>query len=230
VGEIAAPRIFLYMRAFGNTPEEVRKRVQDIKKVGGDGVKIFDMDRDIMKAALDEAHKLGLRVAHHVGVEETDAWDDAEFGTTTIEHWYGIPDAALNGSQNFPPWYNYSNENDRFHYAGRLWREANPKKLNKVLQALVKKEVAWCPTFVIYEASRDLLRAQNQSWFKDYLHPALEEYFKPNPANHGSYQWNWTTTDEVFWRENYQIWLKAVRDFAGLGGIAGVGEMLVIST
>lgn len=223
-GEIAAPRIFLYMRAGGATPQEARKRVQDIKKVGGDGVKIFGMDRDIMKAVLDQAHKLGLRVAHHVGVEETDARDDAEFGTTTIEHWYGIPDAALYGSQNFPYWYNYSNENDRFRYAGRLWREADPKKLNKVLQNLVKNEVAWCPTFVIYEASRDLLRAQNQPWFKDFLHPALEEYFKPNPAKHGSYQWNWTTTDEVFWRENYQIWMKAVREFADLGGIVGVGE------
>jgi len=223
-GEIAAPRIFLYMRAFGRTPEEVRKRVQDIKKVGGDGVKIFGMDRDIMRAALDEAHKLGLRVAHHVGVEETDAWDDAEFGTTSIEHWYGIPDAALSGSQDFPYWYNYSNENDRFRYAGRLWREADPKKLSKVLQTLVKKDVAWCPTFVIYEANRDLLRAQNQPWFKDYLHPSLEEYFKPNPAHHGSYQWNWSTTDEVFWRTNYQIWMKAVREFADLGGVVGAGE------
>ena len=223
-GEIVAPRIFLYMRAFGNTPAEVRKRVQDIKKVGGDGIKIFGMDRDIMAAALDEAHKLSLRVAHHVAVEETDAWDDAEFGVTSIEHWYGVPDAALHGSQNFPYWYNYSNEDDRFRYAGRLWREADPKKLTKVLQTLVKKEVAWNPTFVIYEASRDLLRAQNQPWFKDYLHPALAAYFNPNPAHHGSYQWNWTTTDEVCWRENYQIWMRAVREFADLGGIVGVGE------
>ena len=223
-GQIAAPRIFLYMRAWGRTPEEVRKSVQEVKKRGGDGVKIFLMDRDIMKAALDEAHKLGLRVAHHAGVEETDAWDDAAFGVTSIEHWYGVPDAALRGSQKFPHWYNYSNEDDRFRYAGRLWREADPKKLNKVLKTLVEKGVSWCPTLVIYEANRDLLRAMNQPWFKDYLHPAIEEYFKPNPSYHGSYQWNWSTTDEVFWRENYRIWMKAVRRFANMGGIVGVGE------
>lgn len=223
-GEIAAPRIFLYLTAFGNTPDEVRKRIQDIKKIGGDGVKLFGMDRDLMQAALDESNKLGLRVAHHVGVEETDAWDDAEFGTATIEHWYGIPDAALNGSQNFPSWYNYSNENDRFRYAGRLWREADPKKLEKVLQTMIKKEVAWNPTFAIYEACRDLQRAQNSPWFKDFLHPAVEEFFMPNPDHHGSFQWNWTTTDEVFWRENYQIWMKAVRDFADMGGMVGAGE------
>jgi len=47
--------------------------------------------------------------------------------------------------------------------------------------------VAWDPTFSIYEASRDLVRAQNQPWFKDYLHPSLEEYFKGSLDNHGSY-------------------------------------------
>ncbi|MFB0518567.1 MAG: amidohydrolase family protein [Acidobacteriota bacterium] len=223
-GLIAAPRIFLYMRAGGRTPEEARQRVQEVKKQGGDGVKIFSIDRDIMKATMDEAHKLGLKVAHHAAVEETDAWDDAEFGVTSIEHWYGVPDAALHGSQNFPYWYNFSNENDRFRYAGHLWREADPQKLKKVLQRLVEKGVAWCPTFVIYEANRDLLRAMNQPWFKDYLHPALEKYFKPNPAHHGSYHWNWSTTDEVFWRENYKIWMDAVQDFARMGGVVGVGD------
>jgi len=152
-GLIAAPRIFLYVVVMGATPEEARRQVQEIKKRGGDGVKIFGMDRDIMKATLEEAHKLGLRVAHHVAVEETDAWDDAEFGVTTIEHFYGVPDAALHGSQNFPLWFNASNENDRFRYAGHLWREADPKKLKKVLQRLVEKGVAWDTTLVIYEAN-----------------------------------------------------------------------------
>jgi hypothetical protein len=84
--------------------------------------------------------------------------------------------------------------------------------------------VGWCPTLVIYEANRDLQRAMTQPWFTHYLHPAVEEYFYPNPAYHGSYQWNWTTTDEVFWKENYRIWMKAVRDFALKGGIVGAGE------
>lgn len=223
-GSIAAPRIFLYMRCGGGTPEQARRSVQRVKEAGADGVKIFGMDRDVMEALTDEAHKLGLRVAHHVGVEETDAWDDAAFGVSTVEHWYGVPDAALPGSQNFPPWYNYNDENHRFRYAGHLWREADPGSLQEVLRTMVDKGVGWCPTFVIYEANRDLVRAQNQPWFKDYLHPVLEEYFKPDPANHGSYFWNWTTEDEVFWKENFKIWMKAVLDFARMGGVVGCGE------
>jgi len=223
-GLITAPRIFLYMVAWASTPEAARKRVQEIKRLGGDGVKIFGNDRDVLEALLDEAHKLNLRVAHHIGVEETDVSDDIELGVTSIEHWYGVPDAALHGSQNFPYWYNYHNESDRFRYAGRLWRETDPEKLKKVLHGMVDKKVSWCPTFVIYEANRDLLRAMNQPWFKDYLHPVLEEYFVPDSANHGSYHWNWSTTDEIYWKENYQIWMRAVRDFAKMGGVVGVGE------
>jgi len=223
-GTIAAPRILLYIVAAGNTPEEARESVRLIKKQGGDGVKIFGMDRDIMAAVTDEAKKLGLWVASHMGVEETDARDLAAFGVHTVEHWYGIPDAALNGSQNFPPSYNYNNESDRFRWAGHLWREADPVKLDKVLTEMIEKKVAWIPTFSTYEACRDMMRARTQEWFKEYLHPALEKYFEPSPSRHGAFSWGWSTEDEIYWRENYRIWMKAVRDFADKGGLVGAGD------
>ncbi|MCP5052383.1 MAG: amidohydrolase family protein [bacterium] len=224
-GQIAAPRIYLYMAAWGDTPAKVRERVREIKRKGGDGMKIFGNDRDTLEALLDEAKKQGLRVAHHIGVEETDVRDDIRIGvTTSIEHWYGIPDAALEGSQRFPFNYDYHNETHRFRYAGHLWREADKKKLKKVLKGMVNAGIAWDPTFVIYEANRDLQRAMNQPWFKDYLHPALAYFFTTKPGHHGSYFKNWSTTDELFWKENYRIWMKAVWKFANLGGIVGVGE------
>ena len=89
---------------------------------------------------------------------------------------------------------------------------------------MVDNNVAWDPTLVIYEASRDLQRARTQPWFEDYLHPTLEEYFRPNPANHGSYFIGWSSTDETFWKENYRIWMAALRDFERMGGLIGVGE------
>jgi cytosine/adenosine deaminase-related metal-dependent hydrolase len=228
-GEVASPRVYVYGR-FSNapsprTPEEARQRVRDLKKMGVDGIKLLLVDRDVMTAMEDEAHKLGLRIAHHAGVMETNAWDDIRLGTTSIEHWYGIPDAAIpDGVQNFPSSYNYNNEVDRFRYAGHLWREADPGRLDSVLAGMVAHNVAWVPTLDIYEASRDLQRAQTQPWFKDYLHPTLEEYFKPNPNNHGSYFLGWTSTDETFWKENYQIWMKALRDFERRGGLIGAGD------
>ena len=228
-GAVAAPRIFVYAR-FSNPPApgtaaEARARVRAIKRMGADGIKILGLNRDVMAATLDEARRQGLRVAHHAGVEETNALDDARYGTTSIEHWYGVPDAALpDGRQHFPADYNYRDETDRFRWAGRLWREADPARLARVLDTLVAANVAWVPTLDIYEASRDLQRAQTQPWFRDYLHPTLEAYFRPDPANHGSYFFGWSSTDETYWKENYRLWMAALRDFERKGGVIGAGD------
>jgi len=225
-GTLAAPRILVYPQ-FGRptNADSARARVRSLKAQGVDGIKLLGIDRDIMQAMEDEAHKEGLRVAHHVGVEETNAWDDIHFGTTSIEHWYGIPDAAIiDGVQGFPASYNYNNETDRFRWAGHLWREADPARLSMVLDSMVARKVAWVPTLDIYEASRDLQRARTQPWFGDYLHPTLEEYFRPDPANHGSYFFGWTSTDETYWKENYRIWMNAVREFERKGGLVGAGD------
>ena len=230
-GEIVAPRIFVYPQFASEegrnvkTPADARAHIQRLKQLGADGVKFGGIDRDLMQAAYDEAHKLGLPTAHHIGVEETNAWDEVNFGGRSIEHWYGVPDAAIaNLRQNFPTDYNYLNETDRFRWAGRLWREADPKILDSLLTQMVKKGVTWVPTMDIYEASRDLQRAQTQPWYKDYLHPSLANYFKPDPANHGSYFIGWSSTDEVYWKENYRIWMGALRDFERKGGTIGCGD------
>ncbi len=235
-GEIDAPRIYAYLwfptGIIGSTlltdeamsEASIRETVRGLKDKGADGIKLRGFDREATRIIMDEAHKVGLRTAHHVGVENMNAWDNAEFGTTTIEHWYGIPDAAVPGIQEFPADFDHSNELHRFRYAGRLWREADPDRLQEVLQALVDADVAWDPTFAIYEASRDLQRAATHPAFEDYLHPALAHFFEPDPTKHGSFFFGWTNTDEVFWKENYRIWMKAVLDFSRMGGLVTAGE------
>lgn len=230
-GEIVAPRILVYPQFWSEsgrnvkTPEEARAHIRELKALGADGVKFAGIDRDLMEAAYDEAHKVGLPTAHHMGVEETNAWDVVNLRGRSIEHWYGVPDAAIPDlRQHFPSDYNYLDETDRFRWAGRLWREADPKILDSLLAAMVKANVTWVPTLDIYEASRDLQRAQTQPWFKDYLHPSLADYFRPDPSNHGSYFIGWSSTDEVYWKENYRIWEAALRDFERKGGIIGCGD------
>ena len=228
---IAAPRLFLYA-VLGMNPapsveneNAIRLRVRQIKNSGADGLKFFEISDFAMRVMQDEAHKQGLRTAHHAAVAETNAWHDIKYGTTSIEHWYGIPDAALkDGVQNFPGSFNHQYEVDRFRYAGQLFRQTDPVKLGQVLDGMVKAQVAWSPTLNIYEAARDLLRYQTQPFFKEYLHPALEKFFAPDPNNHGSFFLNWTSTDEAEWRMNYRLWMDAVRDFGRRGGVIGIGE------
>ena len=225
-GTRAAPRLLLYAW-FGRpeTPEKARERVREIKATGGDGIKFHQTYRDILNAALEEARVQGLRTAIHMGVEDSHALHAADAGVTTIEHWYGIPDAALReGVQAFPPEFNYNDETHRFRYAGRLWREADPEKLGRVLQRMVDKDVSWNPTLSIYEAARDLQRYENQPQFATLLHPALAAFFTPSRDSHGSFFFGWTTEDEVYWKENYRLWMAAVKDFARRGGTVTTGE------
>src|SRR5262245_46605079 len=185
---IISPRIFVYPfveKGRTGSPAEIRAWIRDIKQRGADGLKIVGADRDQLEAILDEAHRLGLRTAAHIAVEETNAKDYAELGVGSIEHFYGVADAAIDGVQDFPPEMNYANEIHRFGRAGELYAQANPEKLHQVIDLMVKQHVAWDPTFSIYEASRDLVRARNQPWFHDYLHPSMEEYFNASADNHG---------------------------------------------
>ncbi len=224
---IIAPRILVYpfvSKGRTGSPAEIRAWIRDIKQKGADGLKIIGMDRDQLEAIMDEAHKLGMKTATHIAVEETTAKDYAELGVTSIEHFYGVADAALSGIQNFPPDMSYSNEVHRFGRAGELYAQADPDKLHKTIDLMVEKHVAWDPTFSIYEASRDLIRAQAQPWFKDYLHPSMEEYFKGSLDNHGSYFIGWTSSQEAKWKQQYRIWMDAVREFANKGGLVTTGD------
>ncbi|MGA0869332.1 MAG: amidohydrolase family protein, partial [Planctomycetota bacterium] len=96
-GEIAAPRIFLY-QSFGaaDTEEAGRARVRAIREGGADGIKLwsnFSYRPDVLAAILDEARSQGLRTTAHIGVGESNALHYAAGGVTSLEHWYGIPDA-----------------------------------------------------------------------------------------------------------------------------------------
>ena len=227
---LIAPRILLYERIWAArgaaTPQQVREGVRSAKEQGVDGIKLSGMDRDLLEALLGESQKLGLRTAIHNAVDEVNARDFAELGGTSIEHFYGVADAALDGIQDFPPDHNASNEIHRFGRAGELYiqRNLNREKLSEVLDLMVENNVFWCPTLSIYIASRDLIRAQNLPWFKDYLHPTLEEYFKPDLQHHGSYFLGWTNTQEVRWKRDYGVWMDALREFAGKGGLITVGD------
>jgi imidazolonepropionase-like amidohydrolase len=228
-----APRILIYTsgwkgrtKGVAETPQTVRAGVRWAKEAGADGLKFFGTDRDLLEAALDEAHKVGLRSAAHIAVEETTAKDYAELGVTSIEHFYGVADAALDGIQEFPANHNANNEVHRFGRAGELYlqRNLNRAKLSDILDLMVRKQVFWCPTMTAYVASRDLIRSQNVPWFREYLHPTMAEYWAPDLLHHGSYFLGWTHTQEVRWTKDFQVWMDALREFANKGGLVTVGD------
>jgi hypothetical protein len=61
-------------------------------------------------------------------------------------------------------------------------------------------------------------------WFKDFLHPSMELFFRPSLDNHGSYFLGWTTAQEAQWKQNYRIWMDALRHFGIKGGLITTGD------
>jgi hypothetical protein len=236
--EITAPRIEAYP-VFGQgreepftQPAQAREWVRGIAADGADGIKFFGHRPDILEAALDEAGEQGLRTAcHHaqLAVTRVDVLDTARWGLTSMEHWYGLPEALFDDRsvQDYPVDYNYSNEQDRFGEAGRLWRQAaspGSEQWNRVMDELLALDFTIDPTMTIYEASRDLMRARREEWHDTYTLPSLWEWFRPNRDSHGSYWFYWTTEHEVAWKENYRLWMAFLNEFKNRGGRVTTGS------
>lgn len=236
--EITAPRILAYT-AFGqgnaagiNTPEEARAWVRENAERGADGIKFFGAAPEIMTAALDENRKVGLRSAcHHaqLSVARWNVLNSARAGLTSMEHWYGLPEALFEDRtvQDYPLDYNYNNEQDRFGEAGRLWRQAAAPyspKWNAVMDELIELDFTIDPTFNIYEASRDLMRARRAEWHEDYTLPSLWEFYQPSKISHGSYWHYWGTEQEVDWKENYRLWMTFINEYKNRGGRVTAGS------
>ncbi|MBD1208844.1 MAG: amidohydrolase family protein [Ignavibacteria bacterium] len=235
--EITAPRIKAYPYFGQNsddpiaTPEQARAWVRGVAKKGADGIKFFGATPDVFKAALEEAKVQNLRTAcHHaqLDVARANALQTARWGLTSMEHWYGLPEALFEDRtvQDYPLDYNYQNEQHRFSGAGKLWKQAAKpysEKWNTVMNEMLKLDFTLDPTFNIYAASRDLMAAAGYEWHDEYTLPSLWEFFQPNRAAHGSYWFNWGTEEEVAWKENYRLWMTFVNEYKNRGGRVTVG-------
>lgn len=235
---ITAPRIKAYT-SFGAgakepivTADQARAWVNENKLKGADGIKFFGASPEVMDAALRENKKLGLRSACHHAQLRVSRWNvlhSAEAGLTSMEHWYGLPEAMLANStlQNYPLDYNYSDEQDRFEEAGKLWKQAAApysEKWNALMNRLIQLDFTLDPTFNIYEASRDLHKTRRNEWHENYTLPQLWNFYQPNHDSHGSYWFKWGTEQEVAWKENYRLWMTFVNEYKNRGGRVTTGS------
>ena len=235
--EIIAPRIFAYT-GFGSgskeitTPEQAREWVSDNAKKGADGIKFFGAAPEIMQAALEENKRLGLGSACHHAQMSVARWNvlhSARAGLTSMEHWYGLPEALFEDRtvQDYPADYNYQNEQHRFEEAGRLWEQAAAPysdHWNAVMNELLDLDFTLDPTFNIYEANRDLHRARRAEWHEEYTLPSLWRFYQPSKISHGSYWHEWGTSQEINWRKNYQLWMTFFNEYKNRGGRVTAGS------
>jgi imidazolonepropionase-like amidohydrolase len=234
-GEITAPRLIVHSMFPGGAisdPEHARRWVRAVHRKGADGVKLRGGSATALKAVMAEARKLEMGTSHHhdqSAVYGVNVLDSARMGLDSMEHWYGLPEAMFvdRTIQDYPPGYNYSDEQWRFGQAGRLWRQAAPpgsEKWRAVRDELISLDFTLVPTFTIYEANRDVARARDAEWHEAYTWPGLKRFFMPDPRLHGSYHFDWTTADEVAWRRNFDLWMQFVNDYKNSGGRVATGS------
>ena len=235
--EIAAPRIISYL-TFGRgwddpitEPDQARDWVRQLAEDGGDGIKFFSLRPDLMEAAIDEANARGIGTTAHLAqleVARNNVLDAAEMGLESMNHWYGLPEAMLTDYtiQDYRLDYNYMNEQHRFAEAGKLWKEAGEpgsRQWEAARDRLLELDFTIVPTFNIYDANRDLMRAYRAEWHEEYTLPSLWEFFQPDRRAHGSYWFEWGTEEEIKWKENYRLWMKFINEYKNHGGRVAAG-------
>ncbi len=237
---IVAPRLYPYA-VFGTpdiskpprNPQEARQWVRSAKERGFWGLKFFNSHQpDVLEAAFDEAEQLNLGTVAHLaqtGVSQVNARKAVELGLDGITHFYGHFESLLEDSAipDYPPGYNYFDEQSRFGWVARLADqvvEPHSEKWDDYVDYLVESGVTLSPTFNIYSASRDVMRARTADWHDRYTLPTLMDFYAPSAVNHGSYYKNWSTEDEVAWRKFYRYWFDLTKEFHKRGGRITVGS------
>ncbi len=234
-GSVTAPRIIPYAMFPGSVitnADAAREWVRSVKRRGAEGVKLRGGTKQALTAVYEETAKLGMGTANHHdqnGVYHMNVLDSARLGLDSMEHWYGLPEAMFTDRtiQDYPADYNYSDEQWRFGEAGNLWHQAagpGSDTWKATIDELRSLDFTLVPTFTIYEANRDVMRAQRAEWHDDYTWPALARFFLPDPKLHGSYHFDWTTGHEVAWRNNFLRWMTFVNDYKNAGGRVVTGS------
>ena len=239
--QIVAPRIFSYHRPFSGegwdrsrpqTPENAREWVRFAAKKGIDGLKLGAMDPEIMAAVLDEAKKFGLGSTAHLdqmGVVRMNARDASRLGLGAVTHYYGLFEALLKdySIQPYPVTQNYNDEYHRFGQVARLWDKIHPQgseAWNALIKEWVDRRFIIDPTMTIYSAGRDVMRMRNADWHEKYTLPSLWDFYTPNRQAHGSYWFDWTTEDEIAWKNFYRVWMAFLNDYKKAGGRVTTGS------
>src|SRR5918993_5753043 len=239
--QIVAPRIFSYHRPFSGegwdrsrpqTPENAREWVRWAAKKGIDGLKLGAYDPEIMAALLDEAKKLGLGSTAHLdqmGVVRMNALQASRLGLGAITHYYGLFESLLKDRsiQPYPVTHNYNDEQHRFGQVARLWDKIHPQgseRWNAVIKEWVDRGFVIDPTMTIYSAGRDVMRMRQAEWHDKYTLASLWNFYQPNRVAHGSYWFDWTTEDEIAWKNFYRGWMAFLNDFKNAGGRVTTGS------
>jgi hypothetical protein len=237
--EIVAPRIWNYQRpgsgwgrGVPQTAEQAHAWVKWAHENGVDGIKLGAEWPELMEIYCQDAKALGMGTVAHLqqtGVVQVNAIKAARMGLGTVTHFYGHFESLLKDYvvQPYPVTQNYNNEQDRFGQVARLWDKIYPPgspEWKAYLEEHLKLGTTFDPTLTIYSAGRDVMRFRAAEWHDKFTLPSLMDFYTPDRQNHGAYWYDWTTEDEIAFRNFYQVWFKLMNDYKKMGGRVTTGS------
>lgn len=159
LGSVLGPRMFTagamidgvpptYPNATGvATPDQARRAVDQHAVAGVDYLKVYTkITPSLLRPLLDEADKLRLPVAAHLG--KTDALTAARAGVVSIEHMAGVVQAATGDPS-------YANAHSNFLTGWTAeekgWAGLDSSTIARTARALAQTRVAIVPTLVVHD-------------------------------------------------------------------------------
>ncbi|MEQ8766255.1 MAG: amidohydrolase family protein [Planctomycetota bacterium] len=131
-------------QGFG-TPEVARAWVEREAWLGARWIKVYNsMDESSLAAIVEAAHRHGLKVCGHTA--EVPPHRAAVLGMDCFEHITGIPRSALDPALK-PPRFDSLAERTAWY-----WENAQPERLERLLETMLENDVAWVPTLVVTDA------------------------------------------------------------------------------
>ena len=160
IGELQGPRMLVCgpmisgepvafpMSETVKTPEEARRAVDARVAAGADFIKTHaQLAPNDLRAAIDEAHKKGLRTISHTG--KTNALEAVLAGTNILTHLVGVADVAVPDPEKI------RSAHAAAFLAGWIasslaWPQADPAKLDGLIREMVSRHVFYSPTLSIH--------------------------------------------------------------------------------
>jgi len=230
LGSILGPRMFsagamidgvptTYPNATGvATPDEARRAVDQHAVAGVDYLKVYTkITPSLLRPLLDEAEKLRLPVAAHLG--KTDALTAARMGVISLEHMSGVVQAAT-GDQI------YTNAHTSFLTGWTVeekgWASLDSSTIARTARALAQTKVTIVPTLVLHDM---LARLDNPILL---LRPGMEDV----PDNAQSVRsvpgllqrTGWRAADFDAFRRSRRRQDQFVREYKRAGGAIAAGS------
>ena len=230
LGSILGPRMFsagamidgippTYPNATGvATPDQARRAVDQHAVAGVDYLKVYTkITPSLLRALLDEAEKLRLPVAAHLG--KTDALTAARAGVVSIEHMSGVVQAATGDPS-------YANAHNTFLTGWTAeekgWASLDSSTVARTARALAQTRVAFVPTLVVHDM---LARLDNPILL---TRPGMEDV----PENAQSVRsvpsllrrTGWRSSDFEAFRRSRRRQDQFVREYKRAGGVIAAGS------